>query len=173
MATGVKISAWESQRGIIAGVHCHLLWDLFKELLSPSAIKVLGLKHSFISCLNRARLSTKKNLQTMNAGEGVEKKGTPLHCWWEQSLLKLMSIESVMPSTHLILCRPLLLPPSIFPSIRVFSNESVVHIRWPNYWRFCFSINPSKEYSELISFSIDWLNLLAVQGFSRQHYTWT
>ena len=89
-----------------------------------------------------------------------------------RSLLKLMSIESVMPSNHLNFCHPLL-PPSIFPSIRVLTNESVVHIRWPNYWRFCFSINPSKEYSELISFSIDWLNLLAVQGFSRQHYTWT
>ena len=80
------------------------------------------------------------------------------------SLLKLMSIESVMPSSHLILYHPLLLLPSIFPSIRVFSSESVVHIRWPNYWSFSFSISPSNEYSGLISFSMDWLDLLAVQG---------
>ena len=80
-----------------------------------------------------------------------------------QSLLKLMSIESVMPSNHLILCRPLLLPPSIFPSIRVFSNELVLCIRWPKYWSFSFSISPSNEYSGPISFRMDWLDLLAVQ----------
>ena len=80
------------------------------------------------------------------------------------SILKLMSIESVMPFNHLILCRPLLLPPSIFLSIRVFSNESVLHIRWPKYWSFNFSISPSNEYSGLISFRIDWLDLPAVQG---------
>ena len=78
--------------------------------------------------------------------------------------LRLMSIESVMPSNHLIFCRSLLLLPSIFPIIRVFSNESVLHIRWPKYWRFSFSISPSKEYSGLISFRMDWLDLLAVQG---------
>ena len=78
-----------------------------------------------------------------------------------QSLLKLMSIELVMPSNHLILCLPLLLLPSIFPSIRVFSNESVLHIRWPKYWSFSFSISPSNEYSRLISFRMDWLDLLA------------
>ena len=81
-----------------------------------------------------------------------------------QSLLKLMSIESVMPFNHLILCRPLLLLPSIFPSIRVFSTESVLHSRWPNYWSLSFSIGPSNEYSGLISFRMDWLDLLAVQG---------
>ena len=75
-----------------------------------------------------------------------------------------MSIEPVMPSNHLILCRPLLLPPSIFPSIRVFSNESVLYIWWPKYWSFSFSISPSSDYSGLISFRIDWLDLLAVQG---------
>ena len=79
-----------------------------------------------------------------------------------QSLLKLMSIESVMPSSHLVLCCPLLLLPSIFPSIRVFSAESALCIRWPKYWSF--SISPSKEYSGLISFRIDWFDLLAVQG---------
>ena len=81
-----------------------------------------------------------------------------------QSLLKLMSIESVILSNHLILCRPLLLLPSIFPSIRVFSYESVLHIRWPKYWSFSFSISPSNEYLGLISFRMDWLDLLAVQG---------
>ena len=80
------------------------------------------------------------------------------------SLLKLMSIKSVMPSNHLILCHPLLLLPSIFPSIRAFSNESVLHIRWPKNWSFSFSISSSNEYSGLISFRIDWLDLLAVQG---------
>ena len=80
------------------------------------------------------------------------------------SLLKLPSIESVMPSNHLILCHPLLLPPSIFPSIRVFSNESVLCIRWPKYWGFSFSISPSNDYSGLISFRIDWFDLFAVQG---------
>ena len=79
-------------------------------------------------------------------------------------LLKLMSTESVMPSNHLILCHPLLLPPSIFPSIKVFSNESVLRIRWPKYWSFSFSISPSNEYSGLISFRMDWLDLIAVQG---------
>ena len=81
-----------------------------------------------------------------------------------QSLLKLMSIELVMPSNHLIVCHLLLLPPSIFPSIRIFSSESVLHIRWPKYWSFSFSISPSNEYSRLISFRMDWLDLLAVQG---------
>ena len=80
------------------------------------------------------------------------------------SLPKLMSIESVMPSYHLILCHPLLLPPSIFPSSRVFSNESALCIRWPKYWSFSFNISPSNEHSGLISFRMDWLDLLAVQG---------
>ena len=81
-----------------------------------------------------------------------------------QSLLKLMSIESVMPSNHLILCHPLFLLPSIFPSIRVFSNESILRLRWPKYWSFSFNISPSNEYSGLISFRMDWLDLLAIQG---------
>ena len=89
--------------------------------------------------------------------------GLPVHhqLW---SLLKLMAIKSVMPSNHLILCRPLLLLPSIFPSVRVFSKQSVLCIRWPKYWSFSFSISPSNEYSGLISFRMDWLDLLAVQG---------
>ena len=90
------------------------------------------------------------------------------------SLLKLTSIESVMPSNHLILCRPLLLPSSVFPSIRVFSGESVLRIRWPKYWSFSFKISPSNEYSELISFRIDWLEFLEVQGILKslfQHHS--
>ena len=91
-----------------------------------------------------------------------------------QSLLKLMSIESVMPSNPLILCLPPLLPPSIFSSIRVFSNESTLRMRWPKYWSFSFSISPSHEYSGLISFRMDWLDLLAVQGTLKsllKHYS--
>ena len=88
--------------------------------------------------------------------------GFPVH--HSRSLLKLMSIESMMPSNHLILCHPFFLLPSIFPSFRVFSNESVLPIRWPKYWSFSFSISPSNEYSGLISFSIDCFDLLAVQG---------
>ena len=92
-----------------------------------------------------------------------------------RSLLKLLSIESVLPSNHLILCRPLLLPPSIFPIIRVFSKESVLCIRWPKYWSFSFSIRPSNEYSGLVSFRMNWLDLLTVQGTLNsvlQHHRW-
>ena len=87
----------------------------------------------------------------------------PLSITNSWSLLRLMSIEFVMASNHLILCHPLLFLPSIFPSIRVFSNESVLHIRWPRYWSFSFNISPSNEYSGLISLRMDWLDLLAVQ----------
>ena len=101
--------------------------------------------------------------------------GLPVHQQLPEFTI-LMSIESVMPSNHLILCRPrpLLLPPSIFPSIRVFSNESVLHIRWPKFWSCSFSISSSSEHSELISFRLDWLDLLAVQGNLKnllQHHT--
>ena len=89
--------------------------------------------------------------------------GLPVH-HNPRSLLKFMSIQSVMPSNHLVLCRPLLLPPSVFPSIGVFSNESVLHIKWPKYWSISVSISPSNEYSGLISFRMEWLDLLAVQG---------
>ena len=89
--------------------------------------------------------------------------GFPVH-HHSQSLLKLMSMESVMPSNHLTLCHPLPLLLSVFPSIRVFSNESVLRVRWPKYWSFSFSISPSSEYSGLISFRIDWFDLLVVQG---------
>ena len=95
---------------------------------------------------------------------GIASHQTFLFISNSQSLPKLMSIELIMTSSHLILCRPRLLRPSIFPSIRVFSNESVLHIRWPKYWSFSFNISPSNEYAELISFRIDWFDLLAVQG---------
>ena len=91
-----------------------------------------------------------------------------------QSLLKLISMESLMPYNHLILCRPLLLPPSIFPRNKVFAKKSLLHIRWPKYWSFSFSISPSNEFSGLIFFRMEWLNLLVVQGTLRsllQHYT--
>ena len=87
------------------------------------------------------------------------------------STLKLMLMKSVMPSNHLILCHPFLFLPSIFPSIRVFSNESVLHIRWPKYWSFSFSISPSNEYSGLISVRIDWFDLLTVQGTDKSSPT--
>ena len=99
--------------------------------------------------------------------------GLPVHHQF-RALLKLMSIESLMPSNHPILCHPLLLLPSIFPSIRVCSSESVLHIRWPRYWSFSFSISPSNEYSGLISFRIDWFYFLSVQGTLRsllQHHS--
>ena len=95
---------------------------------------------------------------------GLQQARLPCHVTSSQSLLKLMSIESVMPSNHLILCRPLPLLPSVFRSIRIFSSESVLRIRWPKYWSFSFSISLSSKYSELISFRMDWLDLLAVQG---------
>ena len=95
---------------------------------------------------------------------GLQHARLPLSFTISWSLLRLMSIESVMPSNHLILCRPLLLPPSFFPSIKVFSSELILHIRWPKYWSFSFSINSSNEYSGVISFRMDWLDLFAVQG---------
>ena len=95
---------------------------------------------------------------------GLQHARSPCPSPTPRSLLRLMSIESVMPSNHLIICHPLLLPHSIFPSIRVFSNQPILRIRWPKYWSFSFSISPSNEYSGLISFRMDWLDLLAVQG---------
>ena len=118
--------------------------------------------------LNGAGLSGLSSVQSLSCVQLFATPWTAAHQASKsinsQSLLKLMSIESVMPSNHLILCRPLLLLPSILPSIRVFSNELVLHIRWPKYWSFSFSISPSKEYLGLISFRIYWFDLLAVQG---------
>ena len=106
---------------------------------------------------------------------GLQHTRPPLSITSSWSLLKLMSIELVMPSNHLVLCCPLLFLPSIFPSIRVSSRESVLHIRWPKYWSFSFNISPSNEYSGLISFKMEWLDLLTVQGTlkSLQHHSST
>ena len=123
----------------------HLVWSDFSFIFQFSSVQLLSRVQLFATPWPAARQAF---LSITNS--------------W--SLPKLMSIESVMPSNHLILCRPLLLPPSIFPSIRVFSNESALCIRWPKYWSFSFNISPSNEYSGLISFRIDWFDLLAVQG---------
>ena len=116
---------------------------------------LIALQFSSVQLLSRVRLFATPWTAAHQASLSIT------NSW---SLLKLMSIELVMPSNHLILCHPLLLPPSIFPSIRVFSNESILCIRWPKYWSFSFSISPSNEFSGLISFRIDWFDLLAVQG---------
>ena len=126
---------------------------------------------SSVQSLSRVRLSATPWTAARQASPSITRLPvqTP-----SRSLPKLASVERVMPSNHLLLCRPLLLPPSIFPSIRVFSNEPVLRIRWPKYWSFSFSINPSNEYSGLISFRIDWSDLLAVQGTFRgllQHHS--
>ena len=121
---------------------------------------------------HRAHRTLKLSLSSVHSLSRVQLFATPwtaarqasLPITNSQSSLKLMPIESVMPSNHLILCRPLLFPPSIFPSIRVFSNESVLCIRWPEYWSFNFSLSPSNEHPGLISFRMDWLDLLAIQG---------
>ena len=111
--------------------------------------------------------------QTLRSPMDCSTPGLPVHHQLTE-FTQLMFIETVMPSNHLMLCLSLLLPPSIFPSIRVFSNESVLHIRWPKYWSFNFSISPSNEYWELISFRMDWLGLLPVQGILKslfQHHS--
>ena len=116
---------------------------------------LVSIQFSSVQSLSRVRLFATPLITALQASLSIS------NSW---SLLRLMSIESVMPSNHLILCCPLLLLPSIFPSIRVFSNESVLHIRWPKYWSFNSSISPSNEYSGLISLKMDWLYVLAVQG---------
>ena len=113
------------------------------------------MNHCSVQSLSHVQLFVTQRTKTFQASLSIPNSWT---------LLKLMSIESVLPSYHLILCHPLLLLPTIFPSIRVFSNESVLCIRWPKYWSSSFSISPSNEYSGLISFRMDWLDLLAVQG---------
>ena len=130
--------------------------------LNPHAIFSLSIflnKHFFISSL---LLFSHSAVSDSLRPHGLQHARPPITN--SQSLLKLMSIESVMQSNRLILCWPLLVPPSIFPSIRVFSSESVLHMRWPKYWSFSFSISPSSEHSGMISSRMDWLDLLAVQG---------
>ena len=132
---------------------CLLLWQEGSSLLAPPGKPFA--KCQSVQSLSRVQLFATPWTAACQDSLSISNS---------QSLLKLMSITLVMPSNHLILCRPLLLPPSIFPSIRVFSSESVLRIRWPKYWSFSFSINPSNEYSGLISFWTDWFDLLAVQG---------
>ena len=116
---------------------------------------ILLVQFSSVQLLSRVRLFATPWIAARQASLSITNS---------QSLLKPMSFESVMPSNHLILCHPLLLLPSIFPSNRVFSNESVLRIRWPKYWSFSFSVSPSNEHPGVISFRMDWLDLLAVQG---------
>ena len=122
---------------------------------SNKPIKILSTPFSSVQLLSRIRLFASPWIAARQASLSITNS---------RSSPKLMSIESVMPSSHLILCRPLLLLPPIPPSIRVFSNVSTLHMRWPQYWSFSFSISPSKEHPGLISFRMDWLDLLAVQG---------
>ena len=159
-----SILAWNSKdrgarQATVPGVTESQTW------LSLHTIQPISL--SFFICKIWLNLTSQGSVQLLSC---VQLFATPwttarqasLSITNSQNLLKLMSIESVMPSNYLILCRPLLLQPSIFPSIRGFSSESVLCIGWPKYWNFSFSISPSNEYSGLISFRIDWLNLLAV-----------
>ena len=126
---------------------------------SGSVLSTLGVQFTSVQCLSCVQQFAPSWTAARQASQSITK-------FW--SLFKLMSVESVMPSNHLILCHPLFLLPWIIPSIRVFSNESVLCIRWPKDWSFSFSISPSNEYSGLISFRMDWLDLLAVQGDSQE-----
>ena len=144
--------------------------SILKEISPGCSLEglMLKLKLQYFGHLMWRVDSLEKTL-IMGGIEGKRRRGQQRMRWLDgitnsQSLFKLMSIKSVMPSNHLILCHPLLLLPSIFPSIRVFSNESVLCIWWPKYWSFSFSISPCNEYSGLISFRMDWLDILAVQG---------
>ena len=136
---------WKIQKLLLNGVKTN--WDVKNDNALASVQSVQS--------LSRVRLFVTPRTAACQASLSISNS---------RSLLKLMSIKSVMPSKHLILCHPLLLPPSILPSFRVFSSESALHIQWPKYWSFSFNINPSNEYSGLISFRMDWLDLLAVQG---------
>ena len=135
-----------------------------REFLSNDPDKLLGISSDF-SCTSRHFCSVQLlGCVWLFVTPRTAARQASLSITNSRSLLKLMSIESVMPSNHLFLCCPLLLLPSVFPSISVFSNESILHIRWPKCWRSSFSISPSSEYSGLISFRMDWLDLLAMQG---------
>ena len=146
--TVMLLYPWNSP-GKNTGVGCHFLLQLIFSTLGSNH----QLLHS-VQWLSHVRLFATLSTATLQVSLSIT------NSW---SLLKLMSIKSVMPSNHLILCRPLLLLPSTFPSIRVFSNDSVPRMRWPKYWSFSFSFSPSKEYSGLISFRMDSLDILAVQ----------
>ena len=131
------------------------MWSFKKLVLLRILSPLLSVQFSSVQLFSRVRLFA-------TPWPAAHQASLSITNFW--SLPKLMSIELVMPSNHLIFCHPLLLLPSIIPSIRVFPNESALHIRWPKYWNFSFSISPSNEHSGLISFRMDWLDLLAVQG---------
>ena len=142
-----------------------LLFNIILEVLATAIIEEKEIQFSSVQSLSRVRLFATPWTATCQASLSITNSRSPP---------KPMSIESMMPSNHLILCHPLLLLPSIFPSIRVFSNESALPIRWPKYWSFSFNISPSNEHPRLISFKMDWLDLLAVQGTLNsllQHHT--
>ena len=157
---------WQVRNAHYSSTLLVMTWGLSSAITDFTAMNFLiTVSRDTFPCISLA-------LSVQFCCSGVSESGTPwtaarqasLSITNSQSLIKLMSIESVMPSNHLTLCHPLHLLPSIFPSIRVFSNESVLHIRWPKYWSFSFSISPSNECSGLTSFRMDWLDLLAVQG---------
>ena len=135
-----------------------------RGLISPNACQILSLKNFNLPTGCSVQFSSVAQSCPTVCDPWTAARQASLSITSSWTLLELMSIKSVIPSNHLILCRPLLLLPSIFPSIRFFSNESVLHIRWPKDWNFSFSISPSNEYLGLISFKIDWFDLLAVQG---------
>ena len=144
---------------------CHSWWTYMGTSSSPSPQRTLELLESYILSISSVQFSSSLSCVQLWDPMDCSTPGFPVHHQLPELVsVQLMSIESVMPSNHLILCCPLLLLPSIFPSIRVFSNESALHIRWPKYWSFSFSISPSNEHPGLISFRMDWFGLLAVQA---------
>ena len=148
----------------VCSLPLHLYFCTVNRFISTISLEFTYISISSVQSLSRFWLFAAPGIAACQASLSIT------NSW---SLLKLTSIESVMPSSHLILCRPLLLLPPIPPSIRVFSNESTLCMRWPKYWSFSFSISPSSEHPELISFGMDWLDLLAVQGTlkSLQHHS--
>ena len=149
--------------------------NLHFHLVVPMVVALRFLISSWLSANSQRPFTCPSHISSVHLLSRVRLHATPWTAECQaslsipnfQSLLKLMSVKSVMPFYHLILCCPLLLLSSVFQSIRVFSHESVPHIRWPKYWRFSFSFSPSNEYSGLISFTIDWFHLLAAKGLSR------
>ena len=147
-------SSWPRDQTHLSRISCLGRWILY-HWASWEAPKNASVQFSSVQSLSHVQLFATPWTAARQASLSITNSRNPL---------KPMSIESVMPSNHLILCRPFLLLPSIFPSIRVFSNESALRIRWPKYWSFSFNISPSNEHQGLISFRMDWLDLLAVQG---------
>ena len=151
-----RFSSWVGRAGFVLSQFCGK---------GPSHLKTKHIRNSFLSYVILQFSSVQSFSHVwLFVTPWIAARQASLSIINSRSSLRLMSIESVMPSNHLILCRPFLFLPSIFPSIRIFSNESALHIRWPRYWSFSFSISPSNEYSGLISFRMDWLDLLASQG---------